>query len=59
VRDLEREWGSYSAGRRGQSSEPRSLWEELADVGEELVEFLEKVGVVCCMPAECDLCTLS
>jgi len=40
---LEREWGDYSKRRgRPETAGPKSLWEELADIGEELVEFLEK-----------------
>ena len=41
-RDLEKEYQDYS-GSRPADAGPRSLWEELADIGEELVEFLEKV----------------
>jgi len=37
-RDLEDEWQKT----RPASGEPKSLWEELADIGEEFVEFLEK-----------------
>lgn len=37
-RDLEKEWQKARPG----DGEPKSLWEELADVGEELVEFLER-----------------
>lgn len=41
-RDLETEWKKS----RGTSSEPKGLWEELADIGEEFVEFLEKnIGI--------------
>ena len=40
--DLEKEWGDYSKRRGGDAGGPKSLWEELADIGEELVEFLEK-----------------
>lgn len=36
--DLEREWGER---RKRRQKEPASLWEELADLGEEFVEFLE------------------
>lgn len=39
-RDLEQEW----ATSQGTSGEPKGLWEELADIGEEFVEFLEKVS---------------
>jgi len=39
-RDLENEWSNR---KRGDSNEPKDLWEELADIGEEFVEFLEKV----------------
>ena len=28
--------------RRGKQTQPMSLWEELSDIGEEFVEFLEK-----------------
>jgi curved DNA-binding protein CbpA len=35
-RDLENEW------QKARPGEPKSLWEELADIGEELVEFLER-----------------
>ena len=39
-RDLEKELSAHS------STEPKGLWEELADLGEEFVEFLEKgVGI--------------
>lgn len=41
--DLEKEWGEYSKRKGGDAAGPKSLWEELADIGEELVEFLEKV----------------
>ena len=37
--DLEREWGER---RKRRQKEPASLWEELADLGEEFVEFLER-----------------
>jgi molecular chaperone DnaJ len=37
--DLEKEWKER---RRRRQKEPQSLWEELADIGEEFVEFLEK-----------------
>ena len=37
--DLEREWGER---RKRRQKEPSSLWEELADLGEEFVEFLER-----------------
>lgn len=40
--DLEKEWGDYSKRRGREAAGPKSLWEELADIGEELVEFLEK-----------------
>lgn len=41
-RDLENEWKNKSK----QSNEPKDLWEELADIGEEFVEFLEKgIGI--------------
>jgi DnaJ-class molecular chaperone len=39
-RDLENEWKKKGSG------EPKDLWEELADIGEEFVEFLEKgIGI--------------
>lgn len=39
-RDLESEWKKKGSG------EPKDLWEELADIGEEFVEFLEKgIGI--------------
>ena len=37
-RDLEKEWGDRKKRRGKQDA---SLWEELADIGEEFVEFLE------------------
>jgi curved DNA-binding protein CbpA len=37
-RDLENEWQRT----RPNGGEPKGLWEELADIGEEFVEFLEK-----------------
>ncbi|KAL4527428.1 hypothetical protein Ndes2526B_g08884 [Nannochloris sp. 'desiccata'] len=41
--DLGKELGEYSKRRAGpETAGPKSLWEELADIGEELVEFLEK-----------------
>lgn len=41
-RDLENEWKNKSKN----SNEPKDLWEELADIGEEFVEFLEKgIGI--------------
>ena len=39
-RDVERDFGERRAKRRG--GQPASLWEELADLGEEFVEFLEQ-----------------
>lgn len=56
LRDLEKELSSYAAERQrkrssaatggggGSASVPKSLWEELYDIGEEFVEFLEQVG---------------
>lgn len=41
-RDIEKEWNEYASGRN-KSEGPKSLWEELADIGEEFVEFLEMV----------------
>lgn len=40
-RDMERDLGERRA-RKGRA-QPASLWEELADLGEEFVEFLEQV----------------
>lgn len=41
-RDLESEWKNKTKT----SNEPKDLWEELADIGEEFVEFLEKgIGI--------------
>lgn len=37
-RDLENEWQKT----RPANGEPKSLWEELADIGEELLDYLEK-----------------
>lgn len=54
LRDLEKELSSYAAERQrkrataaggGAASAPKSLWEELFDIGEEFVEFLEQVGL--------------
>lgn len=54
LRDLEKELSSYAAERQrkrssaatggggGSASVPKSLWEELYDIGEEFVEFLEQ-----------------
>ncbi|KAL4426067.1 hypothetical protein ABPG77_007863 [Micractinium sp. CCAP 211/92] len=51
LRDLEKELSSYAAERQrkrataaggGAASAPKSLWEELFDIGEEFVEFLEQ-----------------
>jgi len=49
-RDLEKEWQDYSRSRQseGDPSVPKDLWEELADIGEEFVEFLEMVRYRCC-----------
>lgn len=45
INDLGKEWSEYSRQRSETSSDgPKSLWEELADIGEEFVEFLEKVS---------------
>lgn len=51
LRDLEKELSSYAAERQrkrtaasgGKASTPKSLWEELYDIGEEFVDFLEQV----------------
>lgn len=40
-RDLQTEYQNWEAGINSQEK-PRSLWEELAGIGEEFVEFLEK-----------------
>lgn len=42
--DLSKEWDAYSRQRSQDATSPKSLWEELADLGEEFIEFLEKVG---------------
>ena len=41
--DLEKELSKKRESGDGEAAGPKSLWEELADIGEELVEFLEKV----------------
>ncbi|KAK6935816.1 DnaJ domain [Dillenia turbinata] len=40
-RDLQEEFQNWEANATSQG-QPKSLWEELADIGEEFVEFLEK-----------------
>ncbi|XP_072995668.1 uncharacterized protein [Typha latifolia] len=40
-RDLQAEYQNWEGGVNSQEK-PKSLWEELADIGEEFVEFLEK-----------------
>ncbi|XP_058099341.1 uncharacterized protein LOC131243780 isoform X2 [Magnolia sinica] len=40
-RDLQTEFQNWEASA-GSQGKPKSLWEELADIGEEFVEFLEK-----------------
>lgn len=40
-RDLQAEYANWDADKYSQGK-PKSLWEELADIGEEFVEFLEK-----------------
>lgn len=40
-RDLQAEYQNWDASISSQEK-PKSLWEELADIGEEFVEFLEK-----------------
>ncbi|XP_074290456.1 uncharacterized protein LOC141617167 isoform X2 [Silene latifolia] len=40
-KDLQEEFQNWEASASSQGK-PKSLWEELADIGEELVEFLEK-----------------
>ncbi|XP_038980982.1 chaperone protein dnaJ 20, chloroplastic isoform X2 [Phoenix dactylifera] len=40
-RDLQAEFQNWEAGINSEEK-PKSLWEELADIGEEFVEFLEK-----------------
>ncbi|CAH2057507.1 unnamed protein product [Thlaspi arvense] len=40
-RDLQEEFKNWEASAASQGK-PKSLWEELADIGEEFVEFLEK-----------------
>lgn len=41
LRDLQEEFQNWEASAASQGK-PKSLWEELADIGEEFVEFLEK-----------------
>ncbi len=50
IRDLEKELGDYSKERKATASSSsgtggtmKGLWEEVADIGEEFVEFLEQV----------------
>jgi hypothetical protein len=44
-RDLDKDFEERRK-RRGKAAQPMSLWEELADIGEEFVEFLEKeIGI--------------
>lgn len=40
-RDIQSEFKNWEASV-GSQGKPKSLWEELADIGEEFVEFLEK-----------------
>ncbi|KAL5708087.1 hypothetical protein ACHQM5_018921 [Ranunculus cassubicifolius] len=40
-RDIQAEYKNWEASA-GSQGKPKSLWEELADIGEEFVEFLEK-----------------
>ncbi|KAI9124732.1 hypothetical protein K1719_004654 [Acacia pycnantha] len=40
-KDLQEEFRSWEANSTSQGK-PKSLWEELAEIGEEFVEFLEK-----------------
>eukprot|EP00262_Sarcandra_glabra_P021312 TRINITY_DN894_c0_g1_i1.p1 TRINITY_DN894_c0_g1~~TRINITY_DN894_c0_g1_i1.p1 ORF type:complete len:292 (+),score=62.53 TRINITY_DN894_c0_g1_i1:72-947(+) len=40
-RDMQEEFQNWETNA-GSQGKPKSLWEELADIGEELVEFLEK-----------------
>eukprot|EP00746_Dinoflagellata_sp_MGD_P004733 gnl/MRDRNA2_/MRDRNA2_109160_c0_seq1.p1 gnl/MRDRNA2_/MRDRNA2_109160_c0~~gnl/MRDRNA2_/MRDRNA2_109160_c0_seq1.p1 ORF type:complete len:373 (+),score=70.89 gnl/MRDRNA2_/MRDRNA2_109160_c0_seq1:95-1120(+) len=41
-RDLEKDWAEMrDRGAKRRGSAPKSLWEELEDIGEEFVEFLE------------------
>ncbi|XP_078445372.1 uncharacterized protein LOC144714490 isoform X2 [Wolffia australiana] len=42
LRDLQTEFESWEATTAKSKEKPKSLWEELADIGEEFVEFLEK-----------------
>ncbi|CAI9106838.1 OLC1v1006071C1 [Oldenlandia corymbosa var. corymbosa] len=41
LKDLQEEFQNWEAGVNSQGK-PKSLWEELAEIGEEFVEFLEK-----------------
>ena len=50
LRDLDKELSAFARERRerrggGGSGAPKSLWEELYDIGEEFVDFLEQVCV--------------
>ena len=40
-RDIENEW-QRASGARPAGGEPKSLWEELADIGEDLLDYLER-----------------
>ena len=49
LRDLDQELLNYSQQRQqargaGRATGPKSLWDELYDIGEEFVDFLEQVG---------------
>lgn len=44
LRDLDKELSEFARERRQKGGAPKSLWEELYDIGGEFVDFLEQVG---------------
>lgn len=57
LNDLGKELNDWSAKRRKEKGgQEKSLWEELADIGEEFVEALEEVGLTVCCALVVDAC---
>lgn len=51
-KDLQQEFKNWEATAAASGEKPKSLWEELAEIGEEFVEFLEKELNISEMDAE-------
>ncbi len=68
LRDLDKELSAFARQRQqkraaGGGTAPKSLWEELYDIGEEFVDFLEQVrkrrkvflSLLSCLEELCDM----